>query len=67
MQPQQARKKAIDHSKCNHIWVSNSGAGGDPIFKMFVGGIERMHVKCGNGCNSRAWATREDWKELRKV
>jgi len=50
---------------CEHEWVSNSGRGGDPVFKK--GGnmseFATMHVKC-NKCGARTWFADYHWKEL---
>lgn len=57
------RGKAIDPLKCDHTWISNSGAGGAPVFRVYDSGPKRMHVKCEH-CNSRAWMTEDEWNLL---
>ena len=50
---------------CEHIFVSNSGQGGDPIFTLnrMMGPYPLMHVKC-SGCNCRTWFTKEQWNAM---
>ena len=52
---------------CEHKWISNSGKGGDPVFK--PNSISRkavMHVKCEK-CNSRTWFGRAAWASRNKI
>lgn len=50
---------------CDHIWVSNSGEGGKPEFKLFshLSATPTMHVKC-EVCNCRTWMTQAQWQAL---
>lgn len=51
-----------------HIWVSNGGLGGEPIFhphSMFGGDIV-MHVKCDE-CNCRTWFNKERWESFEET
>lgn len=49
--------------ECNHIWIANSGRGGEPVFKpnRYMGREPLMHVKCSL-CNQRTWVTEEQWR-----
>jgi len=51
--------------ECEHEWVSNSGRGGEPIFKengnMSTSAV--MHVKCDK-CGARTWLSEDDWNLL---
>ena len=45
-----------------HKWISNSGQGGEPIFKVNkqMAWVPHMHVKCSL-CNDRTWMSRATW------
>lgn len=47
---------------CNHVWVSNSGQGGEPEFRLnrHMSDKPLMHVRCSE-CGCRTWLTREQW------
>lgn len=47
---------------CDHLWVSNSGQGGEPVFKMNrqMSTFPVMHVKCKE-CGSRTWVNNSQW------
>lgn len=49
-------------SECNHIWIANSGKGGEPQFKKNsqIGSIPTMHVKCSD-CGCRTWLSQAAW------
>lgn len=49
--------------KCNHVWLSNSGNGGTPIYTVNrqVSPKPVMHVKCSK-CGTRTWVTKEQWE-----
>lgn len=49
---------------CDHIWVSNTGLGGDPVFKRNrqMSYIPHMHVTCKK-CSARTWLTEDSWRE----
>lgn len=55
----------MDKFDCEHVWISNSGAGGEPKFRtnrqMSVEPL--MHVKCSE-CNSRTWLTENEWDAM---
>lgn len=51
-----------DPNTCAHVWISNSGQGGEPDFRM-NNGAERMHVKCEK-CNTRTWFTKPQWNAI---
>ncbi len=50
---------------CAHCWVSNSGNGGEPEFRLnrHMSTEPLMHVMCSK-CGSRTWFTEKRWKEL---
>jgi len=50
---------------CNHIWITNSGDGGEPDFRKNsqMGREPLMHVQCEK-CNARTWFTEKQWKQL---
>jgi len=58
----------MDKFDCEHIWISNSGNGGEPKFtqKAGLGGGLLMHVKCSK-CNSRTWVNEDEWEALAEV
>lgn len=52
---------------CRHVWVANSGQGGDPVFKKATNmSLELlMHVMCKNKeCDARTWFTEKRWNAL---
>ena len=51
--------------ECTHEWISNSGRGGDPDFRLNrqMSPEPLMHVMCAK-CGTRTWMTRQQW-ELR--
>ncbi len=55
----------MDNNDCDHIWVANSGTGGEPRFRRnrSMSHEPLMHVKC-SGCNSRAWLSENDWDAM---
>lgn len=55
-------------SDCKHVWVSNSGRGGQPEFRpnRMMSPEPLMHVKC-SGCNTRTWFTQSQWQQLGKT
>ncbi len=55
----------MDNSDCEHVWVANSGAGGEPKFKMnrHMSHDPLMHVKCTK-CGGRTWLTDNDWDAI---
>lgn len=52
---------------CKHKWVSNSGRGGAPQFRMNrqMSPYPLMPVRCSE-CNSRTWMTEAQWQAARK-
>jgi len=50
---------------CNHYWIPNSGAGGEPVFRNFTHMSREpvMHVKCSK-CNTRTWFTQKQWNDI---
>ena len=50
---------------CEHQWVSNSGVGGEPDFRMSrqMSAVALMHVKCFV-CGDRTWFTKQQWEAL---
>ena len=53
-----------DVRACSHLWVSNSGEGGDPVFtpNRYMAPDQLMHVKCFK-CRARTWFTEKQWQE----
>lgn len=53
------REKAPD---CDHIWLTNSGRGGEPEFRSNsqMGPEPTMHVICTE-CRARTWFTEKQW------
>jgi len=54
--------------RCNHRWVSNSGRGGVPDFR-----VNRqlalepiMHIACEK-CHARTWMTQSQWYDMRSL
>ncbi len=47
---------------CKHVWVANSGRGGEPVFKINrqMHGSPIMHAKC-SVCGDRTWFTVSQW------
>lgn len=47
---------------CKHIWVANSGRGGEPDFRLNrqMSNEPLMHVKCSI-CGDRTWLTEAQW------
>ena len=52
---------------CKHKWVSNSGQGGEPNFKVNkqMAGMPHMHVTCAL-CNDRTWMSKATWDAWNK-
>lgn len=52
----------IMNEECNHVWVSNSGKGGEPEFKvnLQLSTAPLMHVMCEK-CGARTWMTEGQW------
>jgi hypothetical protein len=50
---------------CKHIWIANSGHGGEPDFRMNrqMSDQPLMHVKCLQ-CRGRTWLTHEQWEAM---
>lgn len=53
---------------CEHIWIANSGRGGDPEFRLNrqMSRAPLMHVLCAK-CGDRTWLTEKQWKELERA
>ena len=53
---------------CAHLWVSNSGRGGEPVFRRnrTMGPDPLMHVKCDK-CNNRTWMTQKQWQDIPEI
>lgn len=52
--------------KCEHVWISNSGRGGEPVFKVrshFLKSKPIMHVRCEK-CGDRTWLNKKQWLAL---
>jgi len=49
--------------ECDHIWVSNSGQGGTPDYRLNrqMGQEPVMHIKCSK-CDARTWVTKAQWE-----
>lgn len=58
----------INQEDCEHIWVANSGKGGDPDYRpnRLWSAVPIMHVRC-EICNARTWKTREQWEALEEL
>lgn len=54
-----------DQATCAHIWIANSGQGGEPRFnsRMTGGAHYVMHVRCCE-CGTRAFFTEKQWFAL---
>jgi hypothetical protein len=51
-------------SNCSHVWVANSGRGGEPVYRRrSLGRVATMHVMCSR-CHARTWFTPEGWDAL---
>lgn len=52
-------------ARCNHIWVANSGKGGEPVYRenRMMWSSERMHVKCSK-CPVITLMSKEEWESL---
>lgn len=51
---------------CQHLWITNSGQGGDPVFRpvaIVAGETPVMHVSCDR-CGARTWFTRAQWAAI---
>lgn len=50
---------------CKHIWIANSGRGGEPEFRLNrqMSDYPLMHVRC-SGCGARTWKTGVQWDAL---
>ena len=48
------------NKKCTHVWVANSGAGGEPKFKKGLSDVPTMHIKCSS-CGDRTWVSEPEW------
>lgn len=48
---------------CDHIWLANSGKGGEPEFRLNrqLSSEPLMHVLCAE-CNARTWLTEAQWR-----
>ena len=48
--------------KCNHLWIANTGKGGDPDFRInrMMSPFPLLQVKCEK-CNGRTWVTEKNW------
>lgn len=51
--------------ECAHVWVSNSGRGGEPRFRSHGPTMpaHTMHVRCAK-CGCRTWFTPSQWEGL---
>ncbi len=51
--------------ECHHIWVANSGRGGEPDFRpnRQMSSEPLMHVTCRT-CGTRTWFTQKQWLAL---
>lgn len=50
---------------CDHMWISNSGKGGVPLFEIEynMSNVPIMHVKCTK-CGARTWFTQQQWRVI---
>lgn len=48
--------------ECNHKWISNSGEGGEPEFRLNpqIAHEPVMHIECER-CGARTWVTKVQW------
>jgi hypothetical protein len=55
----------VDPNLCRHVFVSNSGRGGKPDFRVNrqMSHKPLMHVMCGR-CGCRTWVSEDDWKNM---
>lgn len=53
---------------CGHVWVANSGKGGEPDYRpnRQLSAQPLMNVKC-DICNARTWKTQQQWEALEEV
>ena len=54
--------KKMTHNKCEHRWITNSGKGGAPVFRLNtqMGRNPIMHTQCLI-CGDRTWFTSDQW------
>lgn len=57
-----------DQATCNHIWIANSGQGGEPRFNIrMTGDIHYvMHVRCCE-CGTRSFFSEKQWFALEEA
>ena len=57
-----------DQATCAHIWITNSGQGGEPRFNIRMVGdvLPVMHVLCSE-CGARSFFTERHWYEMREA
>jgi hypothetical protein len=50
---------------CRHVWIANSGRGGEPQFRVNrqMSSEPLMHVTCRT-CGTRTWFTEAQWNTL---
>lgn len=50
---------------CSHLWIPNSGLGGEPRFERNrqLSGEPTMHAMCEH-CGAPTWFTEEQWWEM---
>lgn len=56
-------------AECAHVWISNSGQGGEPVYRPGPNGPMApyvVNVRCSL-CNARTWLSRERWEALPQV
>lgn len=53
--------------ECDHVWISNSGRGGEPVFRenQQMWSEPKMHVSCRD-CSAYTWFSEEDWYALQE-
>lgn len=61
------KNKIISVVKCDHLWIANSGKGGQPDFKVIAGMslFPLMHVQCEK-CNDRTFLTKKNWFSIQE-
>ncbi len=58
----------IDCGDIEHVWVANSGHGGEPVYRpnRQMSADPLMHVRCDD-CGARTWFTQEQWESIPDV
>lgn len=56
-------ERKLMEKKCHHTWVSNSGQGGPPDYRLNrrMGKEPVMHIKCLK-CGDRTWVAKAQWE-----